>query len=135
MLIIMAEYQLKPTLEIRRVGREEFYREAASLDTKGSLALAMASGNEYTIFLNENKPTAYAVSSENLSRISGLAVHQNYRGKGIGKKVVGHLKENARKDGKSLVICALPSTYEFFQDCGLTITEHEPMEVWLADRS
>ena len=132
----MAEYQIeKPGLEARRVSREEFCREASSLDTEGSLALGMACGNEYTIFSKDNKTVGYSVSSEELSRLSGLAVHQNYRGRGIGKEIVGQLKQNAKKYGKSLVVCALPSTYGFFQDCGLIITEHEPMEIWLADRS
>ena len=136
MLIKMTEYQTqKSDLRVKRVGRKEFCREAASLDIKGSLALAMASGDEYTVFSKENKTVGYSISSENLSRLSGLAVHQNYRNNGIGKEIIGHLKQNAKKYGKDLVVCALPSTYEFFQDCGLIITEHEPMEIWLADRS
>jgi len=134
----MAEYELeKPrsgtVLELKRVDEKEFYRNLKSLDNKGKFPLALAAGKEYGLFVENGNVIGYVQGSNELSRVDGFAIHQDYRGKGYGKLAIEQLKTTVKKNGNSLVVCAFPTAYKFFQKCGLAMVDHEPGEVWLAD--
>jgi GNAT superfamily N-acetyltransferase len=89
-------------LKMRKVKSEEFYKSSKSLDAKGAYVLSVACGNERYIFYEKDKPVGFIVSSDDYARITGFTVHQNYRGKGYGKKMIEMLKENAKKNNKKL---------------------------------
>lgn len=132
----MDEYQ-KSNLEMKRVRMEEFWKEVGLLDMEGTYALALGreADSEYTIFSKDNKSVGFSISSKDSSRLSGLAVHQDYRGRGLGKEIVNYLKCNAKENGNHLTVCSMPASYGFFQNCGLKISEHEPGEVWMIDEN
>ena len=124
-----------PEIIIKNTDKNNFYEKADVLDRKGVIPLLCCGATGYSFIVNGNDVVGFIRSSEDMTRISGFVIHQDYREKGLGKKTIDILKINAREKNKSLVVAATPSAYEFYEKCGLTITDHEPGEVWLKDLS
>lgn len=115
----MPKYESR--LKLKKVSQSTFAKSLRTLDSKGSLPLNIACGNEYCLIVENNKTIGYTVSSENCSRVTGLVIHQDYRNKGYGKRIIEQLKENARKNGKELVVCDPFAEPDFFEKCGVKI--------------
>lgn len=128
-------------LEMKKVGEGEFKKDLDSLDDKGKLPFELAIGNEHAIFYEGDKKIGFAsYTKDDLTEshiLDGLAIHQDYRDKGYGREIIQHLIEDARKEGKYLRVCSLPSEVEFYLKCGLTLAKNNDLEPeirWLVGR-
>lgn len=115
----MTKYE--PRLELKGVSQSTFDKNLRTLDSKGLSPLNKACGNEHYLLVEKNKTIGYIVSSENCSRLTGFAIHQDYRKRGYGKRAIERLKENARKNGKELVACDPIAGHDFFKKCKVKI--------------
>jgi len=68
---------------------------------------------------------------EDLAEIRSLAISENAKGMGVGKRLVLHLVEQCKKLGINRVL-ALTYQKEFFDKCGFHIVAKEtlPQKVW-----
>ncbi|OGI12728.1 hypothetical protein A3K64_04110 [Candidatus Micrarchaeota archaeon RBG_16_36_9] len=108
-------------LEMRKVKSEEFFESLKSLDEKGTYPLSVSSGNNQAIFYENGKPVGYVVSSEDYSRVAGFTVHQDYRGRGYGRRMIEILKQNASEKNRELVVCDPIFSSDFFKKCNVKI--------------
>jgi GNAT superfamily N-acetyltransferase len=108
-------------LKMRKVKDEEFDKSLSSLDAKGAYVLSVACGKERSIFYEKGKPVCYIISSDDYARVTGFTVHQDYRGKGYGRKIIEILKENAKKNNRELIVSDPTGAPDFFKNCGVKI--------------
>jgi amino-acid N-acetyltransferase len=72
------------------------------------------------------------VLGEDLAEVRSLVVSYTYAGKGIGRKLVNHVMNEAEKIKVNRVISLTYET-EFFQKCGFDFVNREalPEKVWI----
>ena len=89
----------------------------------------------YIIVYDKNEPIGIAalhIFSPILGEIRSLAVKKEYQGKGVGKKIVEYLLEEAKKLGLKEVL-ALTYKKEFFEKLGFIEIEKEKVpdkKIW-----
>lgn len=68
---------------------------------------------------------------QDLAEVRSLAVHADYKGKGVGRGVVDYLVEEGRKLGLKRIF-ALTYQQGFFEKCGFSVVQKEtlPQKVW-----
>jgi amino-acid N-acetyltransferase len=99
-----------------------------------SLSAIYENIQEFVVLENENKIVgcgALYVSWENLAEIKALAVSDEYKGHGFGRKIVEILQDNARNLGVNRVF-ALSFKPKFFIKLGYKIIPKEtlPHKIW-----
>jgi amino-acid N-acetyltransferase len=99
-----------------------------------SLSAIYENIQEFVVLENEDKIVgcgALYVSWENLAEIKALAVSDQYKGQGFGRKIVEMLQENAKNLGVSRVF-ALSFKPNFFIKFGYEIIPKEtlPHKIW-----
>ncbi|OEG69142.1 acetyltransferase [Candidatus Endomicrobiellum trichonymphae] len=99
-----------------------------------SLSAIYENIQEFVVLENEDKIVgcgALYVSWENLAEIKALAVSDQYKGQGFGRKIVEILQENAKNLGVSRVF-ALSFKPKFFIKLGYEIIPKEtlPHKIW-----
>lgn len=74
---------------------------------------------------------ALEIFTETLGEVRSLVVTDDYKGKGLGQKLVGHIIEEARKTGLRQIM-ALTYVPEFFYKLGFITVEKDtlPEKVW-----
>ncbi|MDR3071326.1 MAG: N-acetyltransferase [Endomicrobium sp.] len=99
-----------------------------------SLSAIYENIQEFVVLENENKIIgcgALHVSWEDLAEVKALAVAEQFKRQGFGKKIVEILQENAKKLEINRVF-ALSFTPEFFIKLGYTVVSREmlPHKIW-----
>ncbi len=99
-----------------------------------SRSILYESLREFTIVEEEGKflgGGALHIIWEDLAEIRALALKPDYHGKGIGKRLVGELINEAKELGISQVF-ALTYQVDFFNKCGFqeVVKEKMPQKVW-----
>jgi amino-acid N-acetyltransferase len=99
-----------------------------------SLSAIYENIQEFVVLENEGKVVgcgALHVSWENLAEIKALAVSDQYKEQGFGRKIVGILQKNAENLGVSRVF-ALSFKPKFFMKLGYEIIPKEtlPRKIW-----